>query len=439
MATRRSRRHEWRRTKTGLWTCSLGHRGMRVRLFQKRRDGTFYRATWVRGPGAGRSQASLETTDRAVAEQRGKELLAALLRGRPTGVAGPVGLANLWHRYSRECPQFLDNKARTRRDDMTRAAMLIDFFGGDRDVRALAGPEWARYAAARRSGGIRYRRREGMHAGEEMVAKPVGMRVVQGDLVFLRTMLRWACTMPLPSGERLLNRNPLDGVRCEREKNPKRLVATWDRFTKTRDAAQALAREATSAEKCERWIRLELALVLAEATGRRLGSIRALRWDDIEMDVGIIRWRAHADKKGYEWEVPLPAALVDELSQFQRRLGTIGGLLFPADRDPTRPMATARFGRLLLEAERKALLPKLAGSLWHAYRRKWATERKGYSLKDVAAAGGWKGTQTLLECYQQPDVQTMRLVMEAPAKLRDPAPPPALGEGTRNGTTNSTT
>jgi hypothetical protein len=27
---------------------------------------------------------------------------------------------------------------------------------------------------------------------------------------------------------------------------------------------------------------------------------------------------------------------------------------------------------------------KLEGGLWHPYRRKWATERKGHSLKDVA-------------------------------------------------------
>jgi hypothetical protein len=43
----------------------------------------------------------------------------------------------------------------------------------------------------------------------------------------------------------------------------------------------------------------------------------------------------------------------------------------------------------LTVAEKKAKLPKLDGSLWHAYRRKWAIERKHLPLKDVAAAGGW--------------------------------------------------
>jgi hypothetical protein len=31
-------------------------------------------------------------------------------------------------------------------------------------------------------------------------------------------------------------------------------------------------------------------------------------------------------------------------------------------------------------------LPKLSRTRWHGYRRKWATERKHYPLKDVAAA-----------------------------------------------------
>jgi integrase len=45
---------------------------------------------------------------------------------------------------------------------------------------------------------------------------------------------------------------------------------------------------------------MELALVLAEATGRRLGSIRQLRWEDIDWTGGAIIWRAEADKKRRE-------------------------------------------------------------------------------------------------------------------------------------------
>ena len=72
-------------------------------------------------------------------------------------------------------------------------------------------------------------------------------------------------------------------------------------------------------------------------------------------------------------------------------------------------------GRRLREAYNRAGLQPLKGGLWHPFRRKWVTERKGMPLKDVAAAGGWKETRTLLASYQQPDDRTLeQVVLEAP-------------------------
>jgi integrase len=51
---------------------------------------------------------------------------------------------------------------------------------------------------------------------------------------------------------------------------------------------------------------MNLALVLAEGTGRRLSAIRHLRWDDIDLEHGTIRWRAEADKKRAERHAKLP-------------------------------------------------------------------------------------------------------------------------------------
>lgn len=56
-------------------------------------------------------------------------------------------------------------------------------------------------------------------------------------------------------------------------------------------------------------------------------------------------------------------------------------------------------------------MPKSEGTLWHAFRRLWATERKHLSVKDVAAAGGWNDVTTLLKCYQQPNEETFRAVV----------------------------
>src|SRR6185503_17007416 len=67
----------------GKWTRSLGMRGARVRLFQRRSGTTFYRDVWVRGKG--RDIKSLNTCDRDEAERLGKQLLGALLAGDRDG------------------------------------------------------------------------------------------------------------------------------------------------------------------------------------------------------------------------------------------------------------------------------------------------------------------------------------------------------------------
>jgi hypothetical protein len=70
-------------------------------------------------------------------------------------------------------------------------------------------------------------------------------------------------------------------------------------------------------------------------------------------------------------------------------------------------------------AEVLAELPKQDGSLWHAFRRGWATSRKHLPDVDVAAAGGWKSTETLRRCYQQPDEASVLRVVLEPVELRE--------------------
>jgi len=58
------------------------------------------------------------------------------------------------------------------------------------------------------------------------------------------------------------------------------------------------------------------------------------------------------------------------------------------------------------------------GRRWHSLRWKFATELKGASLKDLCALDGWKDHNTILECYQQPDPDTMRVALENRGTLR---------------------
>jgi integrase len=66
-------------------------------------------------------------------------------------------------------------------------------------------------------------------------------------------------------------------------------MASIERFQKTRAAIQQLAVEATTEDLRLRWLRVELALVLVEATGRRRGAILHLAWDDIDFERQTIR------------------------------------------------------------------------------------------------------------------------------------------------------
>ena len=128
MAQRIARRNRWHRTKAGAWTCSIGDRGVRVRLFQKRRGGTFHRAVWI--PGAGEDQRPLGTTDREEALRLGRLLLAELLKGEvQSSPRTPLTLGELWRRYSSECAEYLDNKERTREDSEARSRILLGYFG----------------------------------------------------------------------------------------------------------------------------------------------------------------------------------------------------------------------------------------------------------------------------------------------------------------------
>src|SRR5689334_4562764 len=73
-------RSEWTKGKRGGWRCSIGERGLRIRLFQNRCGGVFSRAVWV--PGSGWDTKSLKTNNRDEAERLGRALQVELLQGQ---------------------------------------------------------------------------------------------------------------------------------------------------------------------------------------------------------------------------------------------------------------------------------------------------------------------------------------------------------------------
>ena len=398
-------RTEWHKSESSAcWSLTIGERGSRCRVFQQVAGGEFYRETWISG--RGRSKASLRTTSRTEARARAEAFLRAVLDAGMPRQRAPLTLGEMWTRYQQECPAYRDNADTTRADKIARAELLLLAFGKDMPVEMLTLADVERYGETRRRG-------TGWPDGR--TTHPVRPRSVAADLQLLRTMIRWATTVRLPDRSWLLPENPLRGLTLPSEPNPQRPVATFDRFVVVRDAVRELAAEASDALRY-RWQRLELALVLVEATGRRIGSIAALRWEDVQQDPPAIRWRAEHDKKRRDAVIPIPNELLGEIRRLRAQLGAFADSYIFADRKGGH-WSTDVLAQLLRQAEVTANVPKLRGGAWHPYRRKWATERKALPIADVKEAGGWKDTATLITCYQQPDEHTLLAVVSSPNKL----------------------
>ncbi len=164
-------------------------------------------------------------------------------------------------------------------------------------------------------------------------------------------------------------------------------------------------------------------LDIINGTGRRLRPVLQLRFRDLRLTEGphgAICWPSDTDKKTKEWSAPINKSVRRALDRIiAERPGVGAAYLFPSPQNARRPVSRHLASRWLLDAEKKADLPKLDGSLWHAYRRKWATSRKGLPDVDVAAAGGWSDLTSLKTAYQQPDTATLYRVVSEPTELRE--------------------
>jgi integrase len=173
-----------------------------------------------------------------------------------------------------------------------------------------------------------------------------------------------------------------------------------------------------------RWERshLRTLLRLAGDTGRRISAILALRWNDWRPELGTngqLRWRAEEDKVGRDWWAPVTPEVRTELEGLRRERPGVGeALLFPAPNHPTQSVSVRLASDWLRHAEKLGGVEALPGGAWHPFRRRWATERKHLSPKDVAAVGGWVDTATLQKCYQVADEETMEAVVLQPKRLQ---------------------
>ena len=372
-------------TEPKSWSYSAGKRGKnRVRAFEGR-SRTLFVEYWERD-GEGklhRCRHSLRHRDRGRAIRQAKSMAARLAVG-PESRRGEITLGSLFDIYVAE---VTPRKGREKQQhDRRTAEMFLRLWGRDRPAKSLTLRDWEQFIDLRRAGKV----------APGSKSTRVGDRQIEYDLKLVSAVFRWASRAGV-DGQPLLDRNPLVGYPFPRERSPARPVLTDEQY-------QALLRVASQIN----W-RFQLALVLANETGHRLSGIRHLRWSDIDLEHGRIRWRAVHDKIGFEHVTPMSSTLHGVLVRARMKTGTIGDAwVLPSTRRPARPCPKGTLDKWFAEAARRAKVELPRGARWHGLRRKFATELKDLPLKDLAYIGGWKDPKTLLECYQQPDEARMR-------------------------------
>ncbi len=373
------------RTKRSRRSYGAGEWGRnRVRVFPDPKTG-MYQIEWREN--GRRLTRSLGHRDWVRAKKQADEFAAGFvgpdLNGKVDAEPEPLTLETLFDIYGEEVTPAKGRH--TRLHDRAAMRMFLECFGRDRKPATLSQRDWDRFIGARRAGRI----------GPS--GAPVSDRTVERDLRFLLAVLNWAARSRDEEGRLLLDSNPLRGFKPPKEKNPTRIVLSDGEYRALLKVSRRLD-----------W-RFRVALVLAHETGHRIGAIRQLRWADVDLAGGVVRWRAEHEKNGYEHRTPITAEAVAALEEARRRNPGIGDApVLPAPTDPSACLSGNRAQVWWRRAEKLAGLEPKPGRGWHSLRRKFATDLMNQPLKVLCELGGWKTAQTVLRCYQQADEDRLR-------------------------------
>lgn len=406
-----------KRRRKKSWAESVGPYGHRIRVFEDPNSGILYgEMRDVSRPGSYRS-VSLRHRDRDEALKWAHAQVTAWMSGEQQAKDLTPTLARVLGLYLQH--QTIAKGDVEQLADRRRAELWTRFLGPTKDLSKLSLREWQSFIEQRRTGVIDSR-------GEPVAAeqrKRIRDGTVASDLVFLHTVLNWAAKWRTEDEHYLMSENPARGYPMPSERNPRRPVVTEDRYRKVLAAAAKVKMVVGFGRKRrEEPTYLPDVLALANGTGRRISAILQLRYEDLKLTEGgphgSILWPAATDKMKKAWHVPVSEEVRTVLNRILRTRPGIGAaFLFPAPNNPKEPLGLVVASEWLLKAEALACVEKQVGSLWHAYRRKWATERKYLPTADVAAAGGWSDQTTLMQVYQQADQATMYRVVSEPARL----------------------
>lgn len=419
------------------WSLSVGERGHRVTVYERVPDGALWLRWWAPATPAERGRAergrwryrSLKHRDRTLAETTARTVAGQLLQSTLAAESGRTTIGEVFAVYSSDVARYA--KGDGPREARRRMAVWSHVLGAEREVITIDFPTLDRYVRDRRAGRVVVPRPGGEPGETYQLKATPSNRAIAADLVLLQAALNHATKVVRPNGARLLAANPVRGYELPTNAQVRRPVATWDRF-------RQVVRRADTVDP-QRLFGGFLALV--EATGWRVSALCQLRACDVDRRKGpltphgAIFKRPETDKEGAGGWVPMSKdarAAVDRVLSRNPALGEWP--LFPAPRARAttekgaipKPWSRHHARKLLERAEAAAKLTPLAGSDFHAYRRKWATERKHLPTMDVMAAGAWRDARSLQTAYQHSDEETLLAVVTEPRKLRD-----AKGSGRR--------
>lgn len=409
------------------WSLCIGRGyGARVRVYE--RGGALHAA--VRDPAKpGRYQrCRLLLPDRVSAEAWAQEQSARMLRGeevqwpgRATAAGFQPTWANLFAAYAAQrTPQKSGSEQGA---DVRRMMLWSRVLGTSAHPAHLTPEQWLRMQRNRAAGAIDARGEAVDHPENRHAVLP---RVVQADCQWLRQVGRWAAdNWRDPNGAPILMRNPVAGLKVPQDGEARRPLVTEERYKKVREAAErVMMTDHVGATERHRSYLPEI-LDLLWLTGHRVSAVLGLRWDDVlpeseDMPFGGLRWSGLTDKTKFEHSVPMTQGIKRVIERVRRQRPGVGlSYLFPKPTSHLAPISKHRVREWLLRAEKAAGVAKQQGSLFHAYRRGWATARKHHPLVDVALAGGWKRTETLMRHYVQPDNATTLRVLNEPLPVRE--------------------
>lgn len=440
---------------------TLSLEGTAVRVTQRKPAGPYCRIMFLPGAssedatsGDGQSWGSLFTTDKAVAQKRAEAFLHAFVMemsgametppilpptngavasmpdAPATEATGSLALEDLVTRFL-EAPRFKKLDPKTQYDSIKRWPILLAGLGRGITVQEIEEDVLDLYVVNRREGGIEYTtclhgRTGRLLSPRQRTTGPVRDRTIEADLKFLRMVILWALKKKIGGGQRLLSEDPMEGYSIQGEASPRRPIATDGRFLKTLAALERLAVEGEDSKLKLQYQMLAVAVKGLDGTGRRISAVLGLGWSDIKAldDEGVaqpqIRFVRALDKAGRGVWLPLDPGLYNALMEWKRQCpSSAGDLVFP---DPTGSKAVRSdwMGQLLGRAESLAKLEPLNGSLFHAYRRRFATAREHIPFNRVMELMGITDAKVFRECYCRTSTDLLRDALADPRPVTDP-------------------